>query len=118
MTTERKSFDYMNPVVVPNLPQIEIPLVTASAESLQGFGELVSDYKNHPVEIVTWPTQGWRSVDVGTKAVMHKEFSSVGGRVMYSLARMNRSMTAIFWAGRKNLARQKETTPKPRETNY
>ena len=66
MTTERKSFDCMKPVVAANLPQIQIPLVTADVESLQGFGELVSDYKNHQVEIVTWPTQGWRSIDVGT----------------------------------------------------
>jgi len=65
-TTERKSFDYMNPVVAPNLPRVDVPIVQASAKSLQGFGELVADYKNHQVEIVTWPAQGWRSVDNGT----------------------------------------------------
>ena len=66
MPEQRKSFDYMNPVVASNLPQVDIPLVHANAESLKGYGELVSDYQNHIVEIVTWPAQGWRSIDVGT----------------------------------------------------
>jgi len=66
MPEQRKSFDYMNPVVASNLPQVDIPLVHANVESLKGYGELVSDYKNHIVEIVTWPAQGWRSIDVGT----------------------------------------------------
>ena len=53
MPEQRKSFDYMNPVVASNLTQVDIPLVHANAESLKGYGELVSDYQNHIVEIVT-----------------------------------------------------------------
>ncbi|MGE4570762.1 MAG: ureidoglycolate lyase [Gammaproteobacteria bacterium] len=66
MAGRRKSFDFMNPVVASGLPRVSIPLVYASAESLKGFGALVSDYQNHIVEIVTWPVQGWRSIDAGT----------------------------------------------------
>ena len=63
---ERKSFDYMNPSVPGSLPLFEIPLVEATAENFAGFGTLVTDYSNHPVEIVQWPAQGWRSIDKGT----------------------------------------------------
>lgn len=41
----------------------ETPLVTASDDSLTGYGCLVSDPKAFPIEIVRWPAQGWRPVD-------------------------------------------------------
>ncbi len=58
--------DYLSPDVPKKLPWHEVPLVQATPESLRGFGKLVSDYRNFPVEIVTWPAQGWRPVDAGT----------------------------------------------------
>ena len=41
----------------------ETPLVTATDDSLTGYGCLVSDPKAFPIEIVRWPAQGWRPVD-------------------------------------------------------
>jgi ureidoglycolate lyase len=44
----------------------DTPLIAATAESLEGFGCLVDDPKTFPIEIVTWPAQGWRSIDRDT----------------------------------------------------
>ncbi len=44
----------------------EVPLVRGTAESLEGYGRLVSDYANEPIEIVRWPAQGRRPVDPDT----------------------------------------------------
>lgn len=63
---QAREFDYMNPDLPAGLDIHRMPLVRATAENLEGFGEIVTDYKTHPVEIVTWPHQGWRPVDVGT----------------------------------------------------
>jgi len=41
----------------------ETPLIAASAESLAGYGCLVDDPRNFPIEIVQWPAQGWRAID-------------------------------------------------------
>jgi hypothetical protein len=41
----------------------ETPLVAATAESLAGYGSLVDDPRNFPIEIVRWPAQGWRAID-------------------------------------------------------
>ena len=41
----------------------ETPLVAATAESLAGYGCLVDDPRNFPIEIVRWPAQGWRAID-------------------------------------------------------
>lgn len=50
----------------PSLPWHEIPLVEATAESLHGFGTLVTDPQTCEIEIVRWPAQGWRPVDPDT----------------------------------------------------
>jgi hypothetical protein len=41
-------------------------LVLATAESLAGYGSLVEDPENFPIEIVRWPAQGWRPIDENT----------------------------------------------------
>jgi hypothetical protein len=41
----------------------DTPLVAATAESLAGYGCLVEDPRNFPIEIVQWPAQGWRPID-------------------------------------------------------
>jgi hypothetical protein len=41
----------------------ETPLVAATTESLAGYGCLVDDPRNFPIEIVRWPAQGWRAID-------------------------------------------------------
>jgi ureidoglycolate lyase len=44
----------------------ETPLVAATAQSLEGYGRLVDDPKNFPIEIVRWPAQGWRPIDANS----------------------------------------------------
>lgn len=61
-----QQFDYMNPDVPPSLPVHNVPLVRASAENFRDYGTIVTNPDTHDVEIVTWPQQGWRAVDVGT----------------------------------------------------
>ncbi|MBT3787163.1 MAG: ureidoglycolate hydrolase [Alphaproteobacteria bacterium] len=62
----RTSFDYMNPDIPAGLKHVEMPLVRATAENFRDYGTIVTDPTCHPVEIVTWPAGGWRSVDEGT----------------------------------------------------
>ena len=56
--------DYLNPNLPRGLATVRIPVVEATAQSLQGYGVLVHDPKAQAVEIVRWPSQGWRPVDV------------------------------------------------------
>lgn len=57
---------YLAPDVPGALPWHDVPLVRATEDSLRGYGHLVDDYRDYPIEIVTWPQPGWRSVDPGT----------------------------------------------------
>lgn len=61
-----KSPDFLNPDIPGDLPQLDMPVVVASDKTLEGYGCLVEDYENFPIEIVTWPTSGSRKVDEGT----------------------------------------------------
>ena len=45
---------------------MEIPLVNATPETLEGFGRLVASPEDGEIEIVQWPAQGWRSIEPGT----------------------------------------------------
>lgn len=56
--------DYLNPQIASGLQQIVIPTVIATESTLERYGSLVNnDYREHPIEIVRWPAQGWRQVD-------------------------------------------------------
>jgi len=44
----------------------ETPLIAASVESLRGYGRLVDNPREFPIEIVPWPAQGWRAIDENT----------------------------------------------------
>jgi hypothetical protein len=35
-----------------------VPLVTATAETLKGYGTIVTDFENEKVEITPWPVKG------------------------------------------------------------
>jgi ureidoglycolate lyase len=54
----------------PDLPErlriVEVPVVRATAESLEGYGQLVDDRRGHAIEIVPWPVSGRRKLDPGT----------------------------------------------------
>jgi ureidoglycolate lyase len=58
---------FRTPEVIPSgLPTHQPRLVRATAESLAGYGTIVTDPDHHKVEIVRWPAQGWRHVDPDT----------------------------------------------------
>ena len=48
---------------MPNCPTIEIPLIKATAETLDGLGKLITSTEDCAVEIVQWPGPGWRPVE-------------------------------------------------------
>ena len=49
-----------------SISKTEIPLIEATNKSLEGYGYLVDDFDKCEIEIVTWPKQGWRSIEEGT----------------------------------------------------
>ena len=56
--------DYLNPDLPTDLRRVSIPVVEATDATLEGFGFLVDDPEQVEVEIVRWPAQGWRPVDM------------------------------------------------------
>lgn len=58
--------NYMLPDVPASLPHHVTKLVKATNENLKGYGLLVDDYKDFPLEIVTWPKPTGRPIDAGT----------------------------------------------------
>lgn len=44
----------------------ETPLVIASDETLKGYGHLVANPGDCDIEIVRWPAQGWRPIDLNS----------------------------------------------------
>lgn len=58
--------DYLNPMLPAGLAQIAMPVVTATATTLEGYGYLVDDPNAVRVEIVPWPAQGSRPTDADT----------------------------------------------------
>ena len=61
-----EKINYLQPDVPGSLPWLNVPLVQATDQSLEGYGRLVDDYQDFPIEIVRWPASGWRPVDPGT----------------------------------------------------
>ncbi len=55
--------DYLNPNIPPKLTRMRMPVVEATANSLEGYGCLVDSPDDIDIEIVRWPAQGWRAVD-------------------------------------------------------
>lgn len=60
------AIDYLSPDVPAVLPWHETPLVRATDATLAGYGRLVDDPRECPIEIVRWPASGRRPVDPGT----------------------------------------------------
>ena len=44
----------------------ETPVIRATEESLKGYGHLVHEPESFPIEIVRWPAQGWRPIDLNS----------------------------------------------------
>ena len=62
-TPSATSRDYLHPEVPAGLARVVMPVVDATGEALQGYGRLVGDPQDCPIEIVRWPAQGSRPVD-------------------------------------------------------
>ena len=58
-------FDYLNPKVPAGLRLVDVPLVRATEQSIEGYGE-IAHTRDHRIEIVPWPLAGWRKLDAGT----------------------------------------------------
>src|SRR5215469_13195647 len=44
----------------------ETPVIAATDATLAGYGRLVDNPRDFPIEIVPWPPQGWRPIDGNT----------------------------------------------------
>jgi hypothetical protein len=55
--------DYLDPALPAGLGRVRMPVVEATAESLDGYGLLIDDPERCEIEIVRWPAQGSRPVD-------------------------------------------------------
>jgi len=62
----KKPIDYLNPGLPAGLERVPMPVVDATSAALQGYGRLVDDPAECPVEIVPWPAQGRRPIDADT----------------------------------------------------
>ena len=58
--------DYLNPGIKKGLPSVQMPLVKATQDTLDGYGCLVDDPDKFEIEIVRWPAAGWRVIDEDT----------------------------------------------------
>ena len=58
--------DYLNPHLPGDLARVRMPVVDATAASLEGYGHLVDDPAKCKIQIVRWPAQGTRPVDLDT----------------------------------------------------
>jgi len=58
--------DYLNPDLPADLARVTMPVVDATPDALDGYGFLVDDRKACKIEIVRWPAQGTRPVDLDT----------------------------------------------------
>jgi len=58
--------DYLNPGLPAGLEHVAMPVVPATASTLDGYGRLIDDPAVCPIEIVRWPAQGTRPVDDDT----------------------------------------------------
>ena len=61
-----ESINYLKPDLPAGLRVLTMPVVNATPEALRGYGLLVDDRDQCMVEIVRWPSTGWRPVDEGT----------------------------------------------------
>ena len=58
--------DYLTPDLPGELARVRMPVVDATAASLEGYGHLVDDPAKCKIQIVRWPAQGTRPVDLDT----------------------------------------------------
>jgi Ureidoglycolate lyase len=62
----REPIDYLNPNLPAALARVEMPVVDANEQTLQGYGYLIAEPEACRIEIVRWPALGTRPVDADT----------------------------------------------------
>jgi hypothetical protein len=62
----REPIDYLNPKLPAALAHVEMSVVDASEQTLQGYGCLIAEPEACRIEIVRWPALGTRPVDADT----------------------------------------------------
>jgi hypothetical protein len=62
----QEPIDYLNPRLPAGLALISMPVVTATNETLAGYGRLIAEAHACQIEIVRWPALGTRPVDADT----------------------------------------------------
>ena len=87
----------------PSLPVVDVPLIVATEETVQGYGRMVDDPEDCAIEIVRWPAQGWRPVDEGTgdqagwvEGIFSGEWK---GDVLYAVNEAVNGHYVVGWAG-------------------
>lgn len=58
--------DQMVSLHEPGISIVEVPLIKGTEESLDGLARLETSFEAAEVEVVTWPSPGWRPVVSGT----------------------------------------------------
>jgi ureidoglycolate lyase/seryl-tRNA synthetase len=58
--------DYLHPQLPAGLARVQMPVVAATPDALEGYGRLIDDPEQCHVEIVRWPARGRRPIDAGT----------------------------------------------------
>ncbi|MGF6721798.1 hypothetical protein P3T43_001145 [Paraburkholderia sp. GAS41] len=58
--------DYLNPGLPAGLRRVVMPVIDATSATLEGYGHLVADPEECPIEIVQWPRTGSRPIDPDT----------------------------------------------------
>ena len=57
--------NYLAPQIPAGLRLVSMPVRIGTAENLVGFGQCINcEHESFPIEIVRWPAQGWRPVDL------------------------------------------------------
>ncbi|MDE2355216.1 MAG: ureidoglycolate lyase [Alphaproteobacteria bacterium] len=100
--------------------RFEVPVIEANAQTLRGYGDLVEgDPRDHAIEIVRWPAQGWRPIDPGSGdqgGVTEGEFAFWWrGQTLYARNRAVGDSYLFGWSDWPEVAAT-EGAPAPRDT--
>lgn len=110
--------NYLAPDVPAELPWHDVPLIRATAESVNGYGCLVDDAANFEIEISQWPAQGWRPIDAGTgdeagavEGVFHSEWQ---GQILRGRNDAVNGDYILGWSTNPGVAQQSDSENPPR----
>ena len=98
----------------PSLEIFEVPLIKATDTSIEEYGGLLDEPDEIQLEIVPWPSKGWRPVDDGTGAeggvaegIFHAKWM---GDVLYGRNEAVKGDYVLGWSRDPQFASEKEKT--------